>query len=405
MTQPGDERLLNAVSDVAREEHVQLMSQDLGGAAFTELSDAELQMLAGAVSEQLVREPPARQKRPAQRAQGLAQRLRWLAAAAALFGGGLWLMQRLPPDREQQTASAPPASTDRQLALPDGSTLALGEQTEARVVKLDPREVRVQLERGSVECEVAHNPERRFVVATGALEVVVKGTRFTVSSGLEATAPEHVVVSVERGLVEVRQPPDRVLALLGPGQRWSSDGRTTPPAAWSAAPAPTASQPAPAALRPSPLPEAAPSQRGDPATAPMPRQRPAPSARQLFERADAERLAGRAREAAEAFDELRRRHPSDARAGYAAFMLGRIRLDSLADPGGAVEAFEFAIAHAATEAKAESTGFFLEDAAARRVEALDKAGRSRDCRAAREQFLLQYPKAVRAPLVAKLCAR
>ena len=120
------------------------------------------------------------------------------------------------------------------------------------------------------------------------------------------------------------------------------------------------------------------------------------SARELFERADAERLAGNAPAAAAAFDELRRRHPGDARAGYAAFMLGRIRLDTLADPGGAVEAFEFAIAH-------PGSGFFLEDAAARRVEALAKAGRTRECAQARAQFLAQHPKAVRAPLVRQLC--
>lgn len=396
MTQMGNDRLLDAVAELAREEHVQLMSQDLGEAAFAELSEAELQMLASAVSEQLTREPPpaSERQRPtvSQRPRGLGQRLAWLAAAASLFGGGLWLVQRMPPGAEQIAERAPATSGDRRLELPDGSTLALAEHTEARVVTLDPREVRVQLESGSVECDVAHNPERRFVVATGALEVVVKGTRFTVSSGLEATAPEYVVVSVEHGLVEVRQPPDRVLALLGAGQRWSSDGRNPPP--------PTTSETTPL-VTPQPVtsqtPQTAPPARSEAQhAAPVPRARPVPSPRNLFERADAERLAGRAREAAETFDELRRRYPSDARAGYAAFMLGRIRLDSLADPSGAAEAFAFAIAH-------PGSGFFLEDAEARRVEALAKSGRASECRQARDQFLTRYPQAVRAPVVATLC--
>jgi hypothetical protein len=77
-------------------------------------------------------------------------------------------------------------------------------------------------------------------------------------------------------------------------------------------------------------------------------------------------------------------------------MLGRIRLDTLADASGAAEAFAFAIAH-------PGGGFFLEDAEARRVEALAKAGRENECRAARAQFLARYPQAVRAPFVAQPC--
>lgn len=424
MTQPGDERLLDAVAEVARDEHVQLMSHALDESAFAELSEAELQRLASAVSQQLGSEPPRAQpgepRPPAAAGQrGLGRRLGWLAAAAALLGG-LWLVQRLPSGAEQLEARAP--AIDRQLTLPDGSTLALGAQTEARVVTLDPHEVRVQLDRGSVECEVAHNPERRFVVATGALEVVVKGTRFSVSSGLEATAPEQVVVSVEQGLVEVRQAPEHVLALLGAGQRWSSDGRSSPPLSLPppappapplldvpSPPVPQPAAPEPGAARPTAaqraVPGAAARERSEPAAGATRDSSSAPSARQLFERADAERLAGRSRQAAEAFDELRRHYPNDTRAGYAAFMLGRIRLDSLGDPGGAAEAFEFALAHAARDGSAAGSGFFLEDAAARHVEALDGAGRREECRAARERFSRSFPRAVRAALVKQLCER
>jgi hypothetical protein len=116
----------------------------------------------------------------------------------------------------------------------------------------------------------------------------------------------------------------------------------------------------------------------------------------LFEQANAARLAGRASEAAAAFDELRLRHPTDTRAGYAAFMLGRIRLNSLDDANGAVEAFTFALAH-------PGGGFFREDAEARRVEALAKAGRTLECCQARDRFLASHPGAVRAALVAKQC--
>jgi transmembrane sensor len=407
MTDSGGDRLLNAVAEVAQQEWLQLPAEDISGAAFAELSNEELQALAGSVSQRLVSKRLAHGQIAAleagggearQRRRGFGRRLGWLAAAAAVLGTSLWLVQSTLPTQERVAQQQPAPSSGRRLSLPDGSTLALAEQTEAHLVALTPGEARVQLEHGSVECEVAHNPDRRFVVAAGAFEVVVKGTHFTVSSGLDAAAPAAVAVSVERGLVEVRQPPDRVLALLGAGQSWASNGLTTrEPSAGEAAPpsavlgtkaessgvAGKAPKEAPVTAKSSAVPQAR-------AAAPI-------DARRLFERADGERLAGHAQQAAAAFDELRRRYPEDARAGYAAFMLGRIQLDSLGDPNAAADAFAFAIAH-------PGGGFFLEDAQARRVEALSKAGRSEECRRERDQFLARHSQALRAAFVAKLCA-
>jgi transmembrane sensor len=403
MTTPrGD--LLHAVVEVAREEYAQLSRADVDGPAFAELDGAELQNLARTVCERSgghafsarnVRKPTARQlPRPLVRRLGLLA-----AAAAACLAAGLWLAAPSSPSQEPSAEQASNDESRRRLELPDGSTLALAEHTDARVVALDAREVRVRLLRGSVECEVVHDPERRFVVEVGRVEVVVKGTLFTVSSGvrssraasdMEAETPEEqLAVSVERGLVEVRHPPDRVLALLGAGQRWSSDGRSSP------ATAPLEVE-APPALESKPKPEApAPPAAARPRRA-APLEQRSSSASRLFEQADAARISGRTQQAAAAFDELRRRYPTDARAGYAAFMLGRIRLDTLDDADGAAEAFAFAIAH-------PSGGLFLEDAKARHVEALDRAGRRDECRAARERFLKEHPGALRADSVAQRC--
>jgi hypothetical protein len=77
-------------------------------------------------------------------------------------------------------------------------------------------------------------------------------------------------------------------------------------------------------------------------------------------------------------------------------MLGRLRLDALGDAAGAVEPFSFAMAH-------PGAGFFLEDAEARRIEALAKSRRMLECRAARDQFLARHAGSDRAAFVAKLC--
>lgn len=407
MTDPAGDRLLNAVAEVAQQEWLQLPAEDLSDAAFAELSNEELQALAGSVSDRLVSNGlahghisalDARGREDRQRRRGLARRLGWLAAAAAVLGTSVWLVQSSLLPEERVAQHQPAASSDRRLSLPDGSTLALAEQTEAHLVALTPGEARVQLEHGSVECEVAHNPHRRFVVAAGAFEVVVKGTHFTVSLGLDAAAPAAVAVSVERGLVEVRQPPDRVLALLGAGESWASNGLS------SREPSPGEAAPPSAALDTKAessgvagkAPKSAPG-AAKPLAVPQGRDAEPSDARRLFERADGERVAGHAGQAAAAFDELRRRYPEDERAGYAAFMLGRIQLDSLGDPNAAADAFAFAIAH-------PSGGFFLEDAEARRVEALSKAGRTEECRRERDQFLARHPQALRAAFVARQCA-
>ena len=88
---------------------------------------------------------------------------------------------------------------------------------------------------------------------------------------------------------------------------------------------------------------------------------------ELLRLAEVARSAGRLAEAARAFDALRHKYRGDARAGLAAFELGRIRLDSMGNAAGAAEAFADAIAL--------SPGApFREDAEARRVQALERSG-------------------------------
>ena len=107
--------------------------------------------------------------------------------------------------------------------------------------------------------------------------------------------------------------------------------------------------------------------------------------RELFDDAQRARADGRASDAARAFDRLRRSYPRDPRAALSAFELGRLRLDVLGDPRGAEEALRDAMALGPTSP-------FREDAEARRVEALGRAGDMAGCVAARSAYLARWPE-------------
>jgi tetratricopeptide (TPR) repeat protein len=116
----------------------------------------------------------------------------------------------------------------------------------------------------------------------------------------------------------------------------------------------------------------------------------------VFKRASVARRAGRMREAADAYAALLARYPSDARAGLSAFELGRIRMDALGDPEGAIAA----LAHAADAGTGTS---FHEDALARIALAYDALGRNGACREARDRYLAEYPHGVHAHALAAQC--
>jgi hypothetical protein len=80
----------------------------------------------------------------------------------------------------------------------------------------------------------------------------------------------------------------------------------------------------------------------------------------------------------------------------AAFELGRLRQDTLHDPAGAADAFADAIVLA-------PNGPFREDAEARRVEALDAAGRRERCAEAKAAFLARYAAGIHRQRVSTMC--
>ena len=316
------------------------------------------------------------------------------------------------------------ASTPVTVTLRDGSTLALDAQTRLRLLRDEARDVDVELSSGKANFDVTHVSDRAFRVHAGLVQVKVLGTRFEVAktSRREGT---HIQVAVARGVVEVqRQDATGGVRRLNAGETWSAliptQNLAQPEAARDAVQAPPAPEPpprptaAPAPPVDTPLiapdalsPERSPPPRESWRTAreerrnararavAMARERAVDSAA-LFKRANLARRTGQMHEAADAYTELLRRFPKDSRAGLAAFELGRIRMDALAQPKAAVEAFGVALASAPRAS-------FREDALARIVVANDQLGLREACRSARERYVKDFPNGVHAVALAARC--
>ena len=259
------------------------------------------------------------------------------------------------------------------VTLADGSRVAVSVGGSLHVETLRDDTVILALRSGSVDLVVPHT-RRTLVVRTPRYDVVDLGTRFRVA--LDASG--EACVRVSEGRVEIRsRKGDAATRRLEAGESWSS------------APSAPPEVPVPPILDPSPGMPAGPAPSSAPRDA-------AAGPKELLESAERARLSGQPRAAGAALDTLRRRFRSDPRASLAAFDLGRLRLDSLSDAPGAVEAFDDAIALA-------PRGPLREDAEARRVEALG-VERSPGCAAARDAFLARYPASAHAAVVAGRCA-
>lgn len=122
----------------------------------------------------------------------------------------------------------------------------------------------------------------------------------------------------------------------------------------------------------------------------------AQAAEDLFQQANVARRAGLVTESAKLYGELVTRHPRDHKAALAAFELGRLRMDSLSDVRGAVDALERAL-------KLDARRAFAEDALARLVLAHEALGDRAACTRARARYLARYPEGVHAQHVAARC--
>ncbi len=272
------------------------------------------------------------------------------------------------------------STANQSVTLSEGTLVTLHDGARLRFDRVLTDRVDATVERGQVVFDVKHDGARAFVVHAAGIDVLDRGTRFTVD--VEGSA---VSVSVEEGNVEIDQAGSAPARLAG-GEAWSSG----PTAALM--PSASALPPSPAADQPTASPQPSTIATDAPVTAVEPH---SPTPQELLQTANVARLAGHPRDAAAAFDTLRRRFRSDPRAGLAAFELGRLRLDSLGDPPGAAEALSDAIT-------LSPSGPFREDADARLVQAYDRMHDAR-CSTARQAYLARYPNGVHSADVTARC--
>lgn len=108
--------------------------------------------------------------------------------------------------------------------------------------------------------------------------------------------------------------------------------------------------------------------------------------------ADAARMSGHPEDALAPLNRVLRGHSSDPQAPLAAFTLGKILLDELGKPAAAVRAFR-------TAYRLGPEGALAEDALAREVEALSRAGEMGKARTRAREYLEHYPRGHRSKSV------
>lgn len=305
------------------------------------------------------------------------------AALVLLVGGGVALVQATaqtapvdlrvaiadPPAPAAATPAIPHVDPPR-LTLMDGSVAQLAEAARVDVVVQSPDLVQLLQHGGRVRYEVAPDPERRFIVDASGVEVRVIGTVFSVQ-----VDGQHVVVDVERGIVEVaagdrltRLEAGEELRVEAPSDDIVIEADTeTPEPETGASARPHASAPRPSA---------------------------APSIEALLADADAARAKGDNSRAAAALSELVSRYPRDPQAYSASFQLGKVQRGRGLH-AAAAQAFAACVRRA-------PRGALAEDARAEAAVEWRAAGRADKARKAAEAYLAQYPAGTHAERMRQL---
>jgi transmembrane sensor len=363
---------------------------------------AQVERIWGAIAA----ERAAQQERGRARGLGLGGKLGFafvLAAGAAVAVLALGVPSDAPePTPSGQSSAASLTRSDGsafesiaaegarpvRVALSDGSALDVAPGGLIVPVELTARRVVLRLQRGTTRFAVRPGGPRRWVVEAGPARVEVIGTRFEVARGADGT---HV--RVEEGKVEVHGAGlPGGLVQLTVGQEVTVPTRAGAQATVRSTPAAGTVEP-PSGAAEAPLPEAAlageprraPVDRGSSAHTPPPAPTPANGVEALLAEADRLRMAREHAAAARVLERVLNEHASDPRAGLAAFTLGRLREQALADARGAATAYARALELGLSGPLAQSARGHL-------ARTLFAAGLREEAAHAAREYLTRHPR-------------
>jgi transmembrane sensor len=290
------------------------------------------------------------------------------------------------------------------VALSDGSSIQLGGGARFEPLESSGTSFLAVLQRGRADFEVRPGGPRRWQVECGLATVEVVGTRFSCDRG----TPGRLRVSVQRGEVVVRgeRVTDRARRLSA-GESLdvveAADVEEAPVETPAAAETPARVERSRAAGPPSSWRQLARDGRHKEAFASLgpqgvQRESQRLGVAELLELADVARLSGHPRDAVAPLERILRDFERDPQAPLAAFALGRLQLDALAQPRRAAAALERALALGVPRS-------LDDDVRARLVEAHDRAGDHAAAQAAARAYLHHLPTGHhRAAMEARLAA-
>jgi transmembrane sensor len=290
--------------------------------------------------------------------------------------------------------------------LSDGTVLRLRPGASLRTVRNDGRHFAAAVGGGGVEVALVAGGPRGWSLDCGEVGVETRGAELAITR-----APDRLEVTVRRGEATVRGARVAVVQrALRAGASFTLPLAALAPVVVAAPAAAAPAVAAPVVTAPTPV-AAAPSWRalaargrwrdaydtlGSARIGRAARAREA-SVDDLLALADVARLSGHPAEAVAPLDQVLAAHADDPSAALAAITLGRLHLDALGRPAEAARALRRALA-LGVPASLE------EDARARLVEALARAGDAEGARRAAEAYRARFPAGRRAAEVARLVA-
>jgi transmembrane sensor len=292
-------------------------------------------------------------------------------------------------------------SAGHKLRLSDGSLAQLlSHEGELDVLRNQRERVELRLLSGHAHFQVVPNKARPFTVGAGPVQVVVVGTVFDVMR-----QGGQVHVTVFEGRVRVQSQAGAVFVSAGETQSFDESGRlmevSEAPSVVDVGGADRevddvqARKPSVNHARAAKTPWRSLTQAGDydaayRAIAQGSVVDDEPAA--LMDAADAARLSNHPQAAVAYLERVVQHHERSPVAPLAAFTLGRVRLERLGQPSEAAAAF-------ARARLLSPRGSLAQDALAREVEALSKAGNAREANQKAQEYVRSYPSGRRVHAV------